>query len=202
MSPTKQRILDQALRLFNTEGFGQMSLGRLGQALGMSKGNLAYHFANTGVILEALHAQMVSEMEGRVRPAGSPTLAHFAGFFRYFESFRTRYRFFFLEWSDILRRFPAIQAQQAEVVARRQAEGRSLLTYYIGAGWVQPEAQPGAYDRLIYTIWMTQTFWLAAELVDRRHASGLRLCWQLLEPYFTPAGRAAFAALPETDRQA
>ncbi len=53
MTPTKQRIVASAIRLFNEQGVAEVRLQQIADAAGMSTGNLAYHFSNKEAILEA-----------------------------------------------------------------------------------------------------------------------------------------------------
>lgn len=41
---TKEKILKAATRLFNEKGYGSVNLKELAQTMGISRGNLTYHF--------------------------------------------------------------------------------------------------------------------------------------------------------------
>ena len=43
-TPTRQRILDTALELFNRHGYAATSLAAIAAAAGIRQGNLTYHF--------------------------------------------------------------------------------------------------------------------------------------------------------------
>ncbi|MTI13407.1 TetR/AcrR family transcriptional regulator [Sansalvadorimonas verongulae] len=51
---TRSRILEAARELFNAQGERQVSTNHIAAALGMSPGNLYYHFRNKGEIVRAL----------------------------------------------------------------------------------------------------------------------------------------------------
>jgi AcrR family transcriptional regulator len=60
---TKDRILETALDLFNTEGVGALSAVDIASALGISPGHLYYHFKGKPEILTALTAAYQGEVE-------------------------------------------------------------------------------------------------------------------------------------------
>ncbi|MGD0440402.1 MAG: helix-turn-helix domain-containing protein [Acidimicrobiales bacterium] len=55
---TRQRILDIALELFNTQGYDATSIRQIAERLGFSKASIYYHFASKQDILMALHYKL------------------------------------------------------------------------------------------------------------------------------------------------
>lgn len=51
---TRQQILDTAKRLFNERGYNGVSLKDIADEVGISKGNLTYHFSKKEAIMESL----------------------------------------------------------------------------------------------------------------------------------------------------
>ena len=54
MKDTKKRILKGALAVFNEKGYANTRLQDIAEHLGMSVGNLAYHYRNQLEMLEAI----------------------------------------------------------------------------------------------------------------------------------------------------
>ena len=55
---TKEKILATATKVFNEKGFSSVNLKELAGVLGISRGNLAYHFKNKDELLEAIVKEM------------------------------------------------------------------------------------------------------------------------------------------------
>ena len=58
ISPTAQRILEHARRVFNERGVAAVGIREIARDLGMSPGNLSYHFATKEALVAALVEQM------------------------------------------------------------------------------------------------------------------------------------------------
>ena len=64
---TRARILAESLTLFNERGEANVTTGMIAEALGMSPGNLYYHFRNKDEIVERLFARFEERVD--VQPA-------------------------------------------------------------------------------------------------------------------------------------
>ena len=60
---THNRILATALRLFNQSGTAAVSTNHIADALGISPGNLYYHFRNKEAIIRALFEQQFAQWD-------------------------------------------------------------------------------------------------------------------------------------------
>lgn len=63
MTDTRQRILDVSLALFNQDGERHVSTNRIAEALGISPGNLYYHFRNKQDIIYHLFQNYRTKVE-------------------------------------------------------------------------------------------------------------------------------------------
>jgi AcrR family transcriptional regulator len=61
MITTKNRIISSAVSLFNERGFVNVTMRDLAQELGISLGNLTYHFKRKDDLIEAIHQQLIEE---------------------------------------------------------------------------------------------------------------------------------------------
>lgn len=63
MKNTKQQILEAARKRFNKSGYMQATICMIASKLGISSGNLNYHFCKREDILEALYFAMVKQFD-------------------------------------------------------------------------------------------------------------------------------------------
>lgn len=94
---TRDRIVDEARRLFNEQGYGQVTTAALAAHLGMAEGNLWYHFKTRAALLDALGEQFAVEIEARLtlRPGPDPVAGYgvlLQALMAEFRNFRFLYR--------------------------------------------------------------------------------------------------------------
>ncbi|MBD9483562.1 TetR/AcrR family transcriptional regulator [Pseudomonas sp. PDM14] len=65
---TRDRIIDASLSLFNAQGERSVTTNHLAAHLGMSPGNLYYHFRNKQAIIAELFAQYADRVNAFLRP--------------------------------------------------------------------------------------------------------------------------------------
>ena len=63
---TRDRILSEARRLFNEQGYGNVTTAALAASVGIAEGNLWYHFKNKISLLEALVEQFEGDIGTRL----------------------------------------------------------------------------------------------------------------------------------------
>jgi AcrR family transcriptional regulator len=188
---TKTRILDTALELFNERGAGTVTTNQIAEALGMSPGNLYYHYRNKAEIVRALFDRIVGEWaQNYATPeAEMPTLAiverMMAGNFE----IQWRYRFFFRDLTMLLNADPDLAATYR---ANREASfGNTLflLNLFIDAGVIESPGDEEAIEDLGQLLWLVGDFWLVFKDVGGRPIGpaemqqGVRMFRRLLNPH-------------------
>ena len=83
ISKTKQRILDSAKRLFNDQRYGNVTIKEIAADLGISTGNVWYHYKDKREILRGLNEEFLIAAKQRMAllPSGGaviPEFGHFA----------------------------------------------------------------------------------------------------------------------------
>ena len=188
---TRDRILDTALRLFNQSGTAAVSTNHIADALGISPGNLYYHFRNKEAIIRALFEQQFAHWDViySLPDDRIPTLADLRRLVDDTFPVSWEYRFIYRELIALLRRDGELHRRWVEVRARGFDGFRQLIEVFAAAGVLRSPDDPVVVTRLAELIWMINEFWLASvevsgQAVDAAQmAHGAELMRQVLEPY-------------------
>ena len=124
---TRDKIIHTALALFNDRGERNVTTNHIAAHLGISPGNLYYHFRNKEDIIHSIFDQYVSYLEEHFQPRseGDVTLEVMM---RYLDSmFETiwRFRFFYYSLPILLAKDPELHKKYLkfqEVSARREVD--------------------------------------------------------------------------------
>jgi AcrR family transcriptional regulator len=190
MSDTKTRILDTALALFNARGAGNVTTNHIAEALGMSPGNLYYHYSNKAEIVRELFARiMKSWTENYALPAGkAPTFktmdAMAAGNFE----IQWRHRFFFRDLTMLLSADPELASLYRDTRAAGMANTLALLRQFIAADLMAP-ADKRTLEEISQLLWLVGDFWLVFKdaggeaITPAALDQGVRMFRRILAPH-------------------
>lgn len=204
---TVDRIVEAAVRLFNSDGISQVSLRGIADEIGISHGNLAYHFTGKGEILDELYSRMEAEMDDAVYPEGELTLQHYHVLIKRISAFHGQYRFFYLDMLEIARHFPRVIRRYRKTISLRFEQYDQLMADLVSKGLVKPESEPGLYRSLFHSIWVMSTFWeqhkkiLGSNHPVMERGSDTWRVWEIMLPHLTAAGLREFKEICEHDNQ-
>jgi AcrR family transcriptional regulator len=188
---TPERILATALRLFNEQGTAVVSTNHIAADLGMSPGNLYYHFRNKEEIIRALFEQQFARWdELYVLPNDSqPTLDDLRQLVRATFVTGWDYRFIYRELIALLRRDEQLRRRWVEVRARGFAGFHELVAQFVAAGVLRASIPSATVERLAELCWLVSEFWLASVEISGQEVDaaqmdhGVALMLQILEPF-------------------
>ncbi|AZA80479.1 hypothetical protein C1637_22895 [Chryseobacterium lactis] len=128
---TKEKILSKALELFNEKGYNTVTTRHIAAELGISAGNLHYHFKHSEDIIKILFSQLVINMDellNRMKKMEIKTLKDLYSFtFSTCEIFYS-YRFIFVNFVDILKEISEIKLQYEEIHVNRKEEFQLIFS--------------------------------------------------------------------------
>jgi AcrR family transcriptional regulator len=188
---TRERILATAQRLFNESGTAAVSTNHIADAMGISPGNLYYHFRNKEAIIRALFEQQFARWDELYTLPDDrlPTLADLQQLVRATFVMSWDYRFIYRELIVLLRRDEQLQRRWVAIRARGFEGFRELVDLFVAAEVLRAPADPTAVTRLAELCWLISEFWLASvevsgEAVDAvQMERGIALMLQVLDPF-------------------
>ncbi|MFP2769111.1 TetR/AcrR family transcriptional regulator [Oceanisphaera sp. KMM 10153] len=192
---TKDRIVTAALLLFNEQGESNVTTNHIAAHLGISPGNLYYHFRNKNDIIHRIFLQYSDHLRKSFTPTTGAANASPAVWFHYLDAIfyvMWEFRFFYANLNDILHRDQELHLQylavQQELTVNLQALLREMTSQKVLA-IPDEEIEP-----LTEVLRMLVSFWISYQSAQSLtpHISqavlyqGVARVLLLLKPYFHP----------------
>ncbi len=204
MSVTKTKILSQSLALFNDQGVVRTTLRKIALAMGISQGNLNYHFKTKQEIVEALYYDLVRKMDAEIGAIDNnqPLL-----YLLYESSKRTmglfyRYRFLLRDLYAIMKENEQLKNHYAQLQRARKNQFRAIFRGLVAQNMFREEAFDQEYDRLYERMTILGDNWInTQELLNESISQPVNyyqsLLFEVVYPYLTESGRQEYAALKQ-----
>jgi AcrR family transcriptional regulator len=196
---TKQRIIEAAISLFNTNGIANVRLIQIADEAGISVGNLAYHYKNKDAIVEAVYSQLIEEFAGVLSEyLTESSLLDFDKQISSYYSFFNHNRFYLFNIFEIERSYPAIHGRWQRNISKMIMQLRKRLDYLVDSGSLEKESNEGDFDLFAQLIWITITFWIPQQVIrgkTHHHDMYRKAVWALIIPQLTPKGKEEYKLL-------
>jgi AcrR family transcriptional regulator len=184
---TRARILEACRALFNERGPAEVTTAEIAQAVGISEGNLHYHFRRKQQIITALFAEFRAALDSM--PAGEAVIGPPGTRRRYLSHwFNLMWEWRFLHYANVYRLVPELRTGLRDWATTMQAKVRVTLEAMRRAG--ELDATDAEIDRLVVNAWIVGTYWI--DHLRAHHGTGpitrdqLRWGFAQLEALFTP----------------
>mgnify|MGYP002629761967 CR=1 FL=1 len=188
---TKQAILTTAIDLFNDKGTAAVSTNHIAEAMGISPGNLYYHFANKEEIIRHIYQRMVADMDTvwLTDDDSLPALESFFTAMTALQGMLINFRFFQKELSTLLLNDPELAAINKKVRQSRLVEIEAFFEYLIESGVMRRPEDPKTLPRMIRIGWLIGDYWLdflsieQMPLNDKNIGEGVEMIREIIRPY-------------------
>jgi len=189
---TKQRIIETAIELFNEKGTKSVTTNHIAAAMGISPGNLYYHFRNKEEIIRAIFAQMhevgVKDYREINDERGPGSAVSMEETFLMIQRFNWRYRFFKRELAALVQSDPELKEQFVASHRMNLAIVKNSIELGIVQGFLRDIPLPQR-ELLAEQIWMMVLFWLnylevgGEEVTEETLLRGNEILRNILVPY-------------------
>lgn len=199
MAETKLKIIKAAERLFFDNGVANVRLQQVANEVGISVGNLAYHFRNKEAIVSAVFQALFEELSDILSAyLVYPNLADFDKQFGDLYAFMAENPFYINNIWEIERTYPGLKKQWTELNLKTNIQLEKRIAYNVKRGVFRPADYPEEYSLLANALFVNINFWISQQmLMGNRQDVFLykRTLWSMLYPYLTPKGKMEFEEL-------
>lgn len=202
---TRERILITALEMFNKFGEHSVATTSIAFEMGISPGNLYYHYHSKDAIVADLFEQFRREIESTLAAPEQrlPTAEDCWLFLHLVFEAIAKYRFIYRDLNDLISRYHFIEVQFRRILAHKQRIAEKILSGLVANK--QMRASPREVAALALNVTMMATYWLSFEYArdPRAEDNGKALArgafhvMSLSAPYLEPEVRELFDQLAE-----
>jgi AcrR family transcriptional regulator len=202
MKNTKARILGTSLALFNELGLAKVTLRTIAKQMGISQGNLNYHFKKREDILVGLYHELVHKMEENMAASQNievslkNTFEQLTGVMQHFYD----YRFFMLDFVQIMRENKTINSHYTQLSKLRTLQFNAMFQLLVKEKIMRTEELKEEYANLYIRLTILGEFWLSSAITTQTLSPTLvkeysLIIFQSIYPYLTPKGKKQFQVL-------
>ncbi|SPL69556.1 TetR/AcrR family transcriptional regulator [Acinetobacter stercoris] len=181
---TKDRILQISLQLFNERGERSVTTNHIAAELGISPGNLYYHFRNKQEIIKELMEQYQKETLDMLalpddREVNANDKIHY---FQVLSGQLWEYRFLHRDVYHLVENNDDFRKVYPRFAGKVMQQGQKIYQAFVDAGLMQ--MTPSEIEALIINIWIVLTNWtnflyMSGHLSDSNHLEE-KWVWQAL----------------------
>lgn len=205
---TKDRILQISLQLFNERGERSVTTNHIAAELGISPGNLYYHFRNKHeIIKELMHQYQVETLEMLSLPEDRPlTTNDKINYFQVLSGQLWNYRFIHRDVYHLVESNEDFKKIYPRFAGQVMQQGQRIYQAFVDAGLMK--MTPSEIEALIINLWIVLTNWtnflyMSGHISDNNHLEE-KWVWQALRqmvfrrPLFNGESRATYEQLLES----
>jgi len=161
---TKERILKTGLELYNSQGVNTITSRHIAAKMGISPGNLHYHFKHTDEIIKTLYDRLSVDFDAIVQGVESLDTVDLNAIRDFIDrscELVYKYRFIFLHFVEISLRIPGIKKDYFVLTQRREKEFLSIFDKLKTRGVFRKDLPAEVLQTLVTQIFIVGDFWLS-----------------------------------------
>lgn len=203
MKNTKEKILQTALELFNAHGMAKVTLRTIANKMGISQGNLNYHFKKREDIVEALYFQIVESINHTVTNSMTSE-NHLEALFSVSKAIMVtfyKYQFFLLDFVLIMREHKTIKTHYVQLIKQREVEFLKMAEVLIENDILRKPLFSNEYNNLFKRFQILSDFWMSSAVVEKNKITkGLvneysEIIYQSMFPYLSKKGQELYKSV-------
>lgn len=196
MAQTKERIITSAIDLFNEQGVINVRLQNIADELGISVGNLAYHFKNKEAIVSKAYEKIGEELSAILSTyRASPDLRDMDQQLDAYYQFIGKYPFYFIDILEVKRNHPQLHEERKDYLYKMMIQFEKRIEYNKSRGIVFEGITDTVAAQVADNMCATVTFWHTNKAIkdqDYGLTSFKTSVWTQLLPYLTKKGQQEY----------
>ena len=197
---TKDKIIATAIDLFNIHGTKAISTNHIAKEMGISPGNLYYHFRSKNDIIRSISDNFSNEL-GSVLKIQLDTISDFSSnltsLFNRFFKIQQSYQFLFLEGVHLTKQDSRLLDNYTNLRSLIKKGYHELLSNLVKIKIMKRQSL-NIIDDLLDTQWIIMWYWINHTILDRNTyddfqiKKGIKLSFSIIKPQLTSIGKIAF----------
>lgn len=186
---TKQEILKAAKKLFNEYGYNAVSLRDISGLMGISKGNLTYHFRKKEDIIESILDDITSGNQLHEVPK---SITEMNDMFVHMQNIIKENAFYFWNHAQLSQLSLKIRMQQKKAYLMNHQIFMEAIFLFNKDGIVMDEEFNGQYGQMVDSLLIACTYWIPFQDLkcDRdQQIDFLNHAWGVIFPLLTDTGK-------------
>ena len=197
---TKDKIIATAIYLFNIHGTKAISTNHIAKEMGISPGNLYYHFRSKNDIIRSISSNFSNEL-GSVFKIQLDTILDFSSnltsLFNRFFKIQQSYQFLFLEGVHLTKQDSRLLDNYTNLRSLIKKGYHELLSNLVKIKIMKRQSL-NIIDDLLDAQWIIMWYWINHTILDRNTyddfqiKKGIKLSFSIIKPQLTSIGKVAF----------
>ncbi|MDP7196651.1 MAG: TetR/AcrR family transcriptional regulator [SAR202 cluster bacterium] len=197
---TKGEIITTAIDLFNLHGTKAISTNHIAKEMGISPGNLYYHFRSKNDIIRSISENFSNEL-GSVLKIQLDTISDFSSnltsLFNRFFKIQQSYQFLFLEGIHLSKQDSRLLDNYTNLRILIKKGYIELLSNLVKIKIMKKQSL-NIIDDLLDAQWIIMWYWINHTILDRNTyddfqiKKGIKLSFSIIKPQLTSIGKVAF----------
>lgn len=158
----REKILQTALILYNEHGIDNVSSRQIAEKMGISDGNLRYHFPKQDQLVFALYEDLVAKIDIQLAAFMGKDLSFqnlFASQIATMEVFLS-YKFIFQDFAGVMRRFEPIRIHFIQLMEGRAVFFAQVVELMKNRGLFRKKLPAKAYSEFAFNMGIINNFWI------------------------------------------
>lgn len=199
---TREKILHTARQMFNKRGIENASAKMIAAEIGISDGNLRYHFRTKEDLIYALYRQLAEGFDQQFISLDTAHQINLTQIYVMLDSVYRRlyaHRYLMADFMAIMRKYTRIEQDYRQLIKRREQQFTRLIELFRLQGILKDDIPMSQYYQMIQQFYVFSDAWIGHAEIFMKEAGAeekirhyVHLAFSMIAPYLTEKGREQY----------